>query len=41
LEGKDTFSLGRNDLKDYVEMVIPDPNDARELTIHKKEVKAK
>jgi hypothetical protein len=34
--------LEKNDLKDYVEMVIPDPNDAQELATHrKKEVKAK
>jgi hypothetical protein len=34
--------LEENDLKDYVEMVIPDPNDAQELAAHKKkEVKAK
>jgi hypothetical protein len=34
--------LEENDLKDYIEMVIPDPNDAQELAAHKKkEVKAK
>jgi hypothetical protein len=34
--------LEENDLKDYVEMVIPNPKDAQELTIYKKrEVKAK
>jgi hypothetical protein len=34
--------LEENDLKEYVEMVIPDPKDARELAAHKKrEVKAK
>jgi hypothetical protein len=34
--------LEENDLKDYVEMVVPDPNDAQELATHKKkEVKAK
>jgi hypothetical protein len=34
--------LEENDLKDYVEMMIPNPNDAQELTAHKKkEVKAK
>jgi hypothetical protein len=34
--------LEENDLKDYVEMVVPDPNDAHELAAHKKkEVKAK
>jgi hypothetical protein len=35
------FLLEENDLKDYVEMVIPDPNDALELETHKKEVKSK
>jgi hypothetical protein len=34
--------LEENDLKDYSEKVIPDPNDAQELAAHKKkEVKAK
>jgi hypothetical protein len=34
--------LEENDLKDYIEMVILDPNDAQELAAHKKkEVKAK
>jgi hypothetical protein len=34
--------LEENDLKDYVEMVVLDPNDAQELAAHKKkEVKAK
>jgi hypothetical protein len=34
--------LEENDLKEYVEMVIPDPKDAQELAAHKKrEVKAK
>jgi hypothetical protein len=28
--------LEENDLKDYVEMVVPDPNDAQELSTHKK-----
>jgi hypothetical protein len=36
------FLLEENDLKEYVEMVIPDPNDAQELAAHRKrEVKAK
>jgi hypothetical protein len=34
--------LEENDLKDYVEMVISDPNDPRELAAHKKrELKSK
>jgi hypothetical protein len=34
--------LEENDLKEYAEMVIPDPKDAQELTTHKKrELKAK
>jgi hypothetical protein len=34
--------LEENDLKEYVEMVIPDPKDAQELAAHRKrEVKAK
>jgi hypothetical protein len=34
--------LEENDLKDYVEMVIPNPNNPQELAAHKKrEVKAK
>jgi hypothetical protein len=33
--------LQENDLKDYIEMVILNPNDAQELAAHKKEVKAK
>jgi hypothetical protein len=34
--------LEENDLKDYVEMVISDPNNPQELAAHKKrEVKAK
>ena len=36
------FLLEENDLKEYVEMVIPNPKDAQELAAHKKrEVKAK
>jgi hypothetical protein len=36
------FLLEENDLKDYIELVIPDPNDAQELITHKKrEVKGK
>jgi hypothetical protein len=36
------FLLEENDLKEYVEMVILDPNDPQELTTHwKREVKAK
>jgi hypothetical protein len=36
------FLLEENDLKDYIELVIPYPNDAQELTTHKKrEVKGK
>jgi hypothetical protein len=36
------FLLEENDLKDYNEKVIPDPNDAQKLAAHKKrEVKAK
>jgi hypothetical protein len=34
--------LEENVLKDYIEKVIPDPNNAQELAAHKKkEVKAK
>jgi hypothetical protein len=34
--------LEENDLKEYVEMVVPSPNDPQELAAHKKkEVKAK
>jgi ribosomal silencing factor RsfS len=34
--------LEENDLKEYVEMVVPSPNDLQELATHKKkEVKAK
>ena len=34
--------LEENNLKDYVEIVILDPNDAQELAVHKKkEVEAK
>jgi hypothetical protein len=36
------FLLEENDLKDYVEMVISNPNDPQELATHRKrEVKAK
>ena len=36
------FLLEENDLKEYVEMVIPNPKDAQELATHRKrEVKAK
>ena len=31
------FLLEENDLKDYIEMVIPDPYDAQELVAHKNE----
>jgi hypothetical protein len=34
--------LEENDLKEYVESVVPSPNDLQELTVHrKKEVKTK
>jgi hypothetical protein len=36
------FLLEEYDLKEYVEMVIPDPNDLEQLVAHRKrEVKAK
>ena len=36
------FLLEENDLKEYIEMVIPNPKDAQELATHRKrEVKAK
>jgi hypothetical protein len=33
--------LKENGLKEYVELVVPSPNDPHELAAHKKEVKAK